>query len=213
MGGDRGGIPRAAQEAAGRLTVVRAILAAAALVVSGCASTKVETTGATMLEPLCKESAGKLSALVYWGPQWRSDQKEPERREAAALRGIESFFTESACVARFDVRRLPGERTAEVPSDEALLKLAAAASPRPDKALVIVVRELGPILRIGSPSVVEGGTEVVLELRLLDVPTSAAQANVRTHWSNGGTFVVKGVGTLERDMSAALAAALSPASR
>lgn len=64
--------------------------------------------------------------------------------------------------------------------------------------------------RIGIPSIVEGGTEVMLELRLLDVPTSTAQAKVRTHWSNGGTFVVKGVGSLERDMSAALAAALTP---
>ena len=191
----------------------RAILATALLVIlSGCASTKVETTGARMHEPFCTESGGKWSALVYWGPQWRSDQKEPERREAAALRGIESFFADSACVARFEVRRLPGERMAEAPSDEALLKLASAAMPKADKVLVIVVRELGPILRIGIPSIVEGGTEVVLELRLLDVPTSSAQANVRTHWWNGGTFVVKGVGSLERDMSAALAAALIPGS-
>src|SRR6185503_4914116 len=95
----------------------RAILATAVVVIlSGCASTKVETTGATMREPFCRAGAGKLSALVYWGPQWRSDQKEPERREAASLRGIESFFTDSSCVARFDVRRLPGKRTAEVPS-------------------------------------------------------------------------------------------------
>jgi len=190
----------------------RATLAATLLaILSGCASTQVETTGATMHEQWCGEGAGKVSALAYWGPQWRSDQKEPERREAAALRGIESFFTDSACVARFEVRRLPGERMAEVPSDDALLKLASAAVPRPDKVLVIVVRELGPILKIGIPSIVEGGTEVVLELRLLDVPSFSAEANVRTHWWNGGTFVVKGVGSLERDMSAALAAALVPA--
>lgn len=180
------------------------------LVLPGCASTKVETSGATMQEPLCTAGASKLSALVYWGPQWRPDQKEPERREAAALAGIESFFRDAACVARFDVRRLPGERMAQVPSDEALLKQASTAAPKPDKVLVIVVRELGPILRIGIPSIVEGGTEVVLELRLLDVPTSSAQANVRTHWWNGGTFVVKGVGSLEHDMGAALAAALTP---
>jgi len=191
--------------------VPRALLAVALLLLlPSCASTKVETTGAKMQQPFCNAGGEKLSALVYWGPQWRPDQKEPERREAAAVRGIESFFSDSACVARFDVRRLPGERMAEVPSDEALLKLAAAASPRPDKALVVVVRELGPILRIGIPSIVEGGTEVVLELRLLDVPTPSAQASVSTHWWNGGTFVVKGVGSLERDMSAALAAALTP---
>lgn len=189
----------------------RALLAVVLLLaLPGCASTKVETTGTTPKEPLCKVDQRKVTALAYWGPQWRPDQKEPERREAAALAGIESFFRDAACVARFDVRRLPGERMAQMPSDEALLKLAAAAAPTPDKVLVIVVRELGPILRIGIPSIVEGGTEVVLELRLLDVPTSSAQANVSTHWWNGGTFVVKGVGSLERDMSAALAAALTP---
>ena len=177
---------------------------------AGCASTKVETTGATLQEPLCKAGEGKVSALVYWGPQWRPDQKEPERREAAALRGIESFFADSDCLTRFDLRRLPGARTAEVPSDEALLKLASAAAPKPDKLLVIVVRELGPVLRIGIPSIVEGGTEVVLQVRLLDVRTSAGQADVRTHWQHGGTFVIKGVASLERDMGAALAAALMP---
>ena len=186
-----------------------AILLCAVLV--GCASTKVEITGATMREPLCKAGAQKLSALVYWGPQWRPDQKEPERREAAALRGIETFLASSECLARFDVRRLSGGATAEVPPDEALLKQASAGTPRADKVLLVVVRELGPILRIGVPSIVEGGTEVVLELRLLDVPTSSTQASVRTHWSNGGTFVIKGVGSLDRDMSAALAGALTPA--
>jgi hypothetical protein len=180
------------------------------IALAGCASTKVETTGASMQEPFCKPGTGKLSALVYWGPRWRPDQKEPERREAAALRGIESFFADASCVAGYEVRRLPGERLAELPSDEALLKLAAAAAPRPDKVFAIVVRELGPVLRIGIPSIVEGGTEVALEVRVLDVPTVRPQANVRTHWSNGGTFVVKGVGSLERDMSAALAAALQP---
>jgi hypothetical protein len=187
------------------------LVSAVLVTLTGCASTKVETTGATMRDPLCNPGAQKMSALVFWGPQWRPDQKEPERREAAALRGIESFLADSECLAKVDVRRLSGGSTAELPTDESLLKQASAAAPRADKVLVIVVRELGPILRIGIPSIVEGGTEVVLELRLLDVPTSHEQANVRTHWSNGGTFVVKGVGSLDRDMSAALAAALTPA--
>ena len=46
-----------------------AILCAAALL--GCASTKVETSGAGMREPLCRDSSVKRSALVYWQPQWR----------------------------------------------------------------------------------------------------------------------------------------------
>ena len=38
--------------------------------------------------------------------------------------------------------------------------------------------------------------------------TSASVANASAHWRNGGTFVIKGVGTLEQDMSDGLSAAL-----
>ena len=36
----------------------------------------------------------------------------------------------------------------------------------------------------------------------------APLANTRTFWRNGGTFVIKGVKTLDQDMSAALSATL-----
>jgi hypothetical protein len=157
---------------------------------------------------LCEASAGKLSALVYWGPQWRPDQKEPPLREAAALRGIQDFFANSRCVANADIRRLPSEAAATVPSDEQLLRLAAAVSPAADRVVLIVVRELGPKLLIGIPVLVEGGTEVVIDVRVLDLHTSESLADVRTHWKNGGMFVVKGVKTLDQDMSAALRATL-----
>src|SRR5262245_13275563 len=181
-----------------------ALLCAALL---GCASTKVETSGSAMREPLCQAGAEKLAALVYWGPRWRPDQKEPALREAAAERGIEQFFAGLPCVALMDIRRMP---LGDIPSDAELLRLAGGAPP-PDRVVAIVVRELGPVLKIGLPVLVEGGTEVVLEVRILDVRNAASMANVRTHWQNGGTFVVKGVKTLEQDMSAALAAVLMPA--
>jgi len=170
----------------------------------GCASTKVETSGARLKEPLCQAGAEKLSALVYWRPQWRPDQKEPALREAAALRGIQDYFANSRCVANADIRRLPSEPATTGPSDEQLLRLAAAEVPVPDRVVLIVVRELGPKLLIGSPVLVEGGTEVVIEVRVLDGHTAESMANVRTHWQNGGALVVKGVGTLDQDMSAAL---------
>ena len=52
------------------------------------------------------------------------------------------------------------------------------------------------------------GTEVVLELRVFDVRTAKPMADIRAHWQNGGSFVIKGVGSLDQDMSAALAAVL-----
>lgn len=70
--------------------------------------------------------------------------------------------------------------------------------------LLIVVRELGPKLQIGIPMLVKGGTELILEVRVLDFHTAKSVADVRTHGQNGGAFVIKGAKTLAQDMSAAL---------
>jgi hypothetical protein len=149
--------------------------------------------------------------LVLWSPQWRPDQKEPVRREAAALRGIQNFFVNSRCVNNVDIRRLPNEHSIEAPSDDQLLRLATATAPVPDIVYFITVRELGPKLLIGIPAIIEGGTEVVIDVRVLNVQKSESMASVRTRWQNGGKFVIKGVGTLDQDMSAALRTTLSPA--
>lgn len=185
--------------------VLAIICASAALL--GCASTKVDTSGAGMKEPFCRDGSVKRSALVYWGPRWRPDQKEPALREAAAQRGIEQFFAGLSCVALVDLRRMP---SGDIPSDAELLRLAGGA-PAPDRVVLIVVRELGPKLVIGIPALVEGGTEVLIDVRVFDVRGARSLAEVRTHWQNGGTFVIKGVGSLDQDMNAALTVALMPA--
>ena len=58
--------------------IERAIAAATVsvlLVMSGCASTTVETTGSPLKAPLCTVGAQALTTVVYWGQQWRPDQK------------------------------------------------------------------------------------------------------------------------------------------
>jgi hypothetical protein len=156
---------------------------------AGCASTKVETTGPAV-RPLCRADA---TATVVWAPKWRADQKDVEEREAAAYRGIERFFAESRCFAKVVIIR----------DDGRVLDLGG------DRFVAIRVRELGPVVRIGSPVVVEGGTEVVLELKVLDARTLEVLADLRTHWQNGGPGVIKGVAKLDEDMRAALAAVLT----
>jgi hypothetical protein len=176
---------------------------------SGCAATQVEFTGVALKAPLCQAGAPPVATAFYWGPKWRPDQKEPELREAAALRGIRNFLDQAGCVAVADLRRLPiGEA---IPSDTELLGLAAASSLVPERIVFVLVRELGPRLEIGIPVIVQGGTEVLIEVRVLDARSTTRLADARTLWRNGGTFVIKGVKTLDKDMSAALAATLMPA--
>ena len=178
---------------------------------AGCASTKVEHSGQALTAPLCHAGADALSLRVFWGPQWRPDQKEPVQREAAALRGIQDFLADTGCARATRIDRLPGAAPGDVPSDQQLLGWASASAPVPDRVLLVVVRELGPRLIIGVPAIVEGGTEVVLDVRVLDVRRTQSLANVHARWRNGGSFVIKGVQTLPQDMNAALQSALLPA--
>ena len=176
--------------------------------VTGCASTKIETTGLRLKEPLCSTNEPVVSTLVFWGPQWRLDQKEPHLREAAALRGIQDFLSRAGCVKVIEIRRLSWE--IQPPSNEELLRLASESTPEPDRVLLIVVHELGPRLVIGIPAILEGGTEVLIDVRVLNPRTSESLASTRTLWRNGGKFVIKGIKTLNQDISSALSSVLMP---
>ncbi|MDD2700976.1 MAG: hypothetical protein PHH36_07015 [Sideroxydans sp.] len=175
-----------------------------ACALTGCATTTIETSGSRLQNPLCIEGAASLPVSIYWYPQWRADQKEPPLREALAQKGIERFIGRHACLTVKELKRLPAG--AETDSDQTLLQQARQAGA--DHVVRIVVRELGPKLQIGIPVILKGGTEVVIEVRVLNAATAGALADMRTHWARGGTFIVKGLWTLEEDMSAALEASL-----
>ena len=183
------------------------IIASFALVVlAGCATTSIETTGSPLGKPFCQADKPVVTTIVLWGPQWRHDQKEPHLREAAALRGIKDFLNHFSCISVTRIQKLSwGEHT---PSNEELLHIAVSSEPVPELVLFVVVRELGPRLVIGIPHIVEGGTEVKIDVRVLETQTSKLLANTSTLWRNGGTFVIKGVGTLDSDMSSALSSVL-----
>ena len=179
------------------------------IVLSGCASTHFQVTGLVPDRPLCRPVGEQASALVFWGTKWRLDQKEVPLREAAAQRGIEQFFSTSECFANVWVIRKVGDRESiELPPAE-VPGLAATYSSAPVHVLFITVRELGPIVKLfSSLSLVEGGTDVVLEIRANSPSTVKTTADFTAHWQNGGPWVIKGVSTLEQDIADALQEAL-----
>ena len=76
----------------------------------------------------------------------------------------------------------------------------------------ITVRELGPVLKLfSSLALVDGGTEVVLDIVAFSPGRPGSRVDFSVYWQNGGHGVVKGVASLPEDMAAALAAALRPA--
>lgn len=173
-----------------------------AVLLAACASTTVSLSPSPQA-PVCDSSA---TALVLWAPQWRPDQKDVGAREEAAAAGLRSFFATSGCFAHAELRRVDSLTALATTSD-----LGASAGAF-NVLVTISVRELGPVVKLlSSASLMEGGTEVVLQvtsghLRPLDQPR-----DFMVHWRNGGPGVVKGVSSLPADMNAALRSGLQPA--
>lgn len=171
-------------------------------ILAGCASTVVTLTPSPQA-PVCDRTA---TALVLWAPQWRADQKDVAAREAAAASGLSSFFAGSGCFARAELRRVSDLSPAAVSS------AVAASGGQFNTVVSIAVREFGPVVKLlSSAAVMEGGTEVVLQIGARSPQAGGPAREFTVHWRNGGPGVVKGVASLPDDMGSALRAALQPA--
>jgi hypothetical protein len=182
------------------------------LLMSACATTNFTNSGESTATKFCQAGDAKLEALIIWMPNWRIDQKDIPQREAAAEKGIHNFFAKSTCFTDVKIARAKEKGINELSvADSEIIALARAEVSQAGRALVISVRELGPILQINGPvAAFGGGTEVALEVRAIDINSGRVIGSRRTHWHNGGSFVIKGVKTLPDDMESALQAALLP---
>ena len=171
------------------------------VLLAGCASTAI-TLSPSPQAPVCERTA---TALVLWAPEWRPDQKDVIEREVAATTGLKNFLGSSSCFARSELRRIPDLTPTTVSAQ------AAAADGQFTRIVVIGVRELGPVVKLlSSVALVEGGTEVVLQVTAYSVPAVTQAREFTVHWRNGGPGVVKGVASLPGDMEDALLAGLQP---
>lgn len=189
------------------------LVALAVLLLGGCATTQV-TTHAIGGKPSLCQAQTKPTALILWGAAWRVNQKETDLREEMAARAIARYFKNSSCYAEVEVLKQAMGREAVGLSDAEALQFAMSQGLRPDKVIMVRVEEMGPfVILYPSPVLWEGGTEVQLRLRALDVTTSALETDSSIHWKNGGAFVLKGTGTLEEDLEAALASVFGETNR
>lgn len=177
-------------------------LLAAALGLLGCASTQFDVAGKKMPDPICKSGGPNISAVVYWATKWRENQKEPIVREEMAKNGISSAIGGVSCLNVLEIKQVSWEQ-ASAPSPN-VISVVESSVGRTDRIVVIGVRELGPTLEIGIPVFVKGGTEVLIDVRVIDVGSNQLLAEEQSHWRNGGPFVIKGIKTLEADIGSAL---------
>ncbi len=170
-------------------------------VLCGCATTTVNVTP-SLQTPVCDSA---VSALVLWAPQWRQEQKDVPKREAAAEAGLKEFLQTSGCFKNSELRRMSNMTPTVVASE------VASANGQWDKVVAITLRELGPVVKLlSSLALIEGGTEVVLQVAEYIPPAEAAIRTFTVHWQNGGPGIIKGVASLPQDMQAALTMGLRP---
>lgn len=180
-----------------------ALLIPPIVVLGGCASTTISQLVPSPQPPVCQSSA---RALILWAPEWRPDQKDVPARETAAAEGIAQFFAKSGCFSSTVVQRIAQ------PSATSVAAAVVEAQLRYDRLAIVTVRELGPIVKIGSSiAMVEGGTEVVLDIAEYLLPESKPKRVFAVQWRNGGPGVIKGVASLSQDIQSALAAGMQPA--
>jgi hypothetical protein len=150
-----------------------------------------------------------LAGFVFWETRWRPEQKDVPDREKAAAQGIQAFFKQGGCFQSVQIQQI--QAAAPLATNQAVAAIQAWASQTtlPQRVLKIEVRELGPVLKLfASPALLDGGTEVVLDIRELKPETAEDLTRFQVHWQNGGPWVLKGVAGLAEDMETALKAAL-----
>lgn len=131
-----------------------AMLVVAAMLV-GCATTRVDISPSPQA-PVCD---GAASALVFWAAQWRPNQKDVSKREAAAQTGLKEFLQTSGCFKNYELRRV-----AHMSSTMVIAEIASAHE-RFSKMVIITLKELGPVIKLlSSFALIDGGTEVVLQV-------------------------------------------------
>lgn len=190
------------------------VFALAILTLGSCATTQVTTHVVGNRHASCQAQATAQTALILWGTAWRDKQKEVALREKMASRGIAQYFNTSSCFSKVEVLKLAAGREAVGLSDAEALKFAISTGGQYGKVILVRVEELGPLLIIHpSPILWEGGTEVVLRIRVLNAHTSALETDITIHWKNSGAFVLKGTKTLEQDIQAALASVFGETTR
>lgn len=169
---------------------------AIAVLLGACTSTTTVTTSPAGQAPVCQPQSA-LKAAVLWQTRWRSDQKDVPEREAAVQQGIGDFFANARCFSSVVVARADANQQ------------VATVPPGSDLLLVLTVRELGPTVKLlSSAALIEGGTEVVVDVTRYTPGGRDPDRRFSIHWRSGGPGVIKGVQSLPADLAAALQAGL-----
>jgi hypothetical protein len=168
------------------------------LAVAACASSSpppVEIPAAQAA--LC--APGVSLGKVVVGPltRWRVDQKEPELREAIAMKAIEAVLPAMPCAASVEV--LPA-----LPDAQAIAHLSQARRNGATTAILVRIDELGPLAVVSFPTLWSTWSDVKFTLDAVDVASGETLRSIPHRRQQGGAYEVRGLGPLQSEMELAL---------
>lgn len=162
------------------------------LSVSGCARTSVNIYRAAGKPAICagaKNSLGHIAVLPETA--WRSDQKEPAKRESMALEEIKNAFQGFPCgslLAPGGIRDF--SHWSDKPESELLKQFSKEGV---DTIIILRIEELTPYLyfTFSLPVLWGGSNEADFRVRMLSVKTGAVLTDMRVRRNTGGPFNIR----------------------
>lgn len=172
---------------------------------SGCTTTRMYTYSIDKNESICNKVNSDLGNIVVLPEAaWRSDQKEPIKREKMALEEIVSAFTNFPC----GNISLPGgikefSNWSDIPEVDMLKKFSNQGI---DTVIIIRIEELTPRLEItfSIPFLWGGSSEADFRIRVVSVKTGHALADMRVKRVTGGPFNIRPAEWSRVELNAAL---------
>lgn len=163
-----------------------------ALSISGCASTSIKIYRAAGKPTLCDGKNDRLGYVaVLPETAWRSDQKEPAKREFMALEEIKKAFQDFPCG---NLSSPGGIRSFSAWSDKPEAELLTQfSSEGVDTVILLRMEELTPYLyfTFSLPVFWGGSSEADFRIRMLSVKTGAVLSDMRVRRTTGGPFNVR----------------------
>lgn len=169
----------------------------AMLASAACASSPPPVDVPAKQAPVCAPGASLGKVVVAPLTRWRADQKEPELREAIAMKAIEAAVPGMPCAT--GVKVLP-----IAPDVSSAARLAEARSDGAETAILIHIEELGPIAILSFPALWSTWSDVKFTLDVVDVVTGSVRRSIPHHRQKGGAFEMRGLEPLQAEMEQAL---------
>ncbi len=176
---------------------MRVICLAAALAAVSCASAPPPVEAPQAQAALCSPGVALGKVVIVPLTRWRADQKEPEVREAIAMRAITAVAPSISCAE--SVKVMPVARDAQAEARIVQARLDAA-----DTAILIHIEELGPIAVLSFPTLWSTWSDVKFTLDAVDVASGQTSRTIPHHRREGGAYEARGLDPLQGEMEQAL---------